>query len=109
MRAWRYDYLWAGECIHLHSHIQILLGERAHLIEFPSVLLPPGVTAGSIVNIAVHQNIAEERKRDQEFWMLQRDILETFGSASPEPPQLEVPYLQISSESFPYSSRRFAM
>ncbi|KIJ13313.1 hypothetical protein PAXINDRAFT_170593, partial [Paxillus involutus ATCC 200175] len=68
----------------------ILLGERAHLIEFPSVLLPPGVSTGSIVNIAVHQNVAEERKRDQEFSVLQGDILETFGRVSPEPPHLEV-------------------
>ncbi|KAH7922568.1 hypothetical protein BV22DRAFT_1106543 [Leucogyrophana mollusca] len=68
----------------------ILLGERAHLIEFPSVLLPPGATTGSIVNIAVHQNIAEEKKRNQEFWSLQEDILETFGRKSPENPQLEV-------------------
>ncbi|KAI9569269.1 hypothetical protein HD554DRAFT_2092507 [Boletus coccyginus] len=74
----------------LDAGMAILLGERAHLIEFPSVLLPPGVATGSIVNIAVHQNTAEERKRDQEFWGLQRDILETFGRASPEPPQLEV-------------------
>ncbi|KAN0096986.1 hypothetical protein V8E55_001432 [Tylopilus felleus] len=74
----------------LDAGMAILLGERAHLIEFPSVLLPPGVAAGSIVNIAVHQNIAEERRRDQEFWGLQRDILETFGRISPEPPKLEV-------------------
>jgi len=66
------------------------LGERAHLIEFPSLLLPPGVTAGSIVNIAVYQNHAEEKKRDDEFWTLQDQILETFGKRSPEPPKLEV-------------------
>ncbi|KAI5993436.1 hypothetical protein EDD15DRAFT_2264579 [Pisolithus albus] len=45
---------------------------------------------GSIVNIAVHQNLSEERKRDQQFWQLQHDILETFGRSSPEPPRLEV-------------------
>ncbi|KAF9226926.1 hypothetical protein BS17DRAFT_814829 [Gyrodon lividus] len=73
----------------LDAGMAILLGERAHLIEFPSVLLPPGVTTGSIVNIAVHQNIAEERRRDREFLGLQSNILETFGRVSPEPPQLE--------------------
>ena len=51
------------------SYTQILLSERAHLIESPSLLLPPGVIAGSIVNIAVHQNHAE-KKRDDEFWTL---------------------------------------
>lgn len=74
----------------LDAGMAILLGDRAHLIEFPSVLLPPGATTGSIVNIAVHQNVAQERKRDHEFWSLQEDILETFGSNSPENPQLEV-------------------
>ncbi|KAH7906124.1 hypothetical protein BJ138DRAFT_1130104 [Hygrophoropsis aurantiaca] len=74
----------------LDAGMAILLGDRAHLIEFPSVLLPPGATTGSIVNIAVHQNIAAERKRDQEFWTLQNDILETFGQKSPENPELKV-------------------
>lgn len=68
----------------------ILLGERAHLIEFPSILLPPGATAGSIVNIAVHQNHTEEERRDKEFWMLQNDILAEFGSVTPEHPDLQV-------------------
>ncbi|KAI6148786.1 hypothetical protein BKA82DRAFT_3925915, partial [Pisolithus tinctorius] len=70
--------------------LQIFIGGRAHLIEFPSVLLPPGTTTGTIVNIAVHQNISKERKRDQHFWQLQHVILETFGCVSPEPPHLEV-------------------
>ncbi|KZP19428.1 hypothetical protein FIBSPDRAFT_911438 [Athelia psychrophila] len=68
----------------------ILLGERAHLIEFPSILLPPGATTGSIVNIAVHQNGAEEKRRDDEFWELQNGILENFGVESPKNPNLEV-------------------
>jgi hypothetical protein len=48
------------------------------------------VTAGSIVNIAVYQNHTEEKKRDDEFWSLQDEILETFGKRSPEPPKLNV-------------------
>jgi len=68
----------------------ILLGDRAHLIEFPSILLPPGVTTGSIVNIAVHQNHAAERKRDNEFWELQSEILETYGKQLPKSPDLQV-------------------
>ena len=42
------------------------------------------------MNIAVHQNHAEEKKRDDEFWSLQDEILETFGKHSPEPPKLNV-------------------
>ncbi|KAF8257022.1 hypothetical protein EI94DRAFT_1819347 [Lactarius quietus] len=51
----------------LDAGMAILLGERAHLIEFPSLLLPPGATTCSIVNISVTQNVAEELKRDGEF------------------------------------------
>ncbi|GBE90214.1 hypothetical protein BKA93DRAFT_741014 [Sparassis latifolia] len=74
----------------LDAGMAILLGERAHLIEFPSLLLPPGATTGSIVNISVTQNIKEEKKRDAEFWNLQNDILSIYGTTSPEHPKLEV-------------------
>ncbi|KAF9498915.1 hypothetical protein BDN71DRAFT_1442896 [Pleurotus eryngii] len=74
----------------LDAGMAILLGERAHLIEFPSVLLPPGAMTGSIVNIAVHQNHAEEKRRDREFWDLQEEIMNEFGKESPEPPQLQL-------------------
>ncbi|EMD40275.1 hypothetical protein CERSUDRAFT_45036 [Gelatoporia subvermispora B] len=74
----------------LDAGMAILLGERAHLIEFPSLLLPPGATTGSIVNISVTQNVEEEKKRESEFWSLQEDILGTYGSRSPEPPKLEL-------------------
>ncbi|GLB34254.1 putative fibronectin type 3 domain containing protein [Lyophyllum shimeji] len=74
----------------LDAGMAILLGERAHLIEFPSILLPPGATTGSIVNIAVHRNHAEEKKRDAEFWALQNDILQEFGVRAPEHPKLQL-------------------
>ena len=64
-------------------------------------MLPPGVTAGSIVNIAVYQNHAEEKKRDDDFWMLQDQILETFGKRSPEPPKLEV--CEVSSNLYVFT------
>ncbi|CDO76796.1 hypothetical protein BN946_scf184978.g25 [Trametes cinnabarina] len=74
----------------LDAGMAILLGERAHLIEFPSLLLPPGVTTGSIVNISVLRNVSEEKKREADFWNLQSDILEEFGTRTPEPPQLQL-------------------
>lgn len=74
----------------LTQELQILIGERAHLIEFPSLLLPPGVSSGSIVNIAVHRNTVEEKRQRREFWELQDQILETFGVKTPQPPQLQV-------------------
>ncbi|TFK69408.1 hypothetical protein BDN72DRAFT_878474 [Pluteus cervinus] len=74
----------------LDAGMAILLGERAHLIEFPSILLPPGATTGSIVNIAVHQNHAEEKRRDAEFWELQDEIAEAFGVSAPSTPELKL-------------------
>ncbi|KAI0053792.1 hypothetical protein FA95DRAFT_1530798 [Auriscalpium vulgare] len=74
----------------LGAGMAILLGERAHLIEFPSLLLPPGATTGSIVNISVTQNVEEERKRDHDFWELQGSILETFGCSVPSPPEVKL-------------------
>ncbi|KAJ7291550.1 hypothetical protein C8J57DRAFT_1273397 [Mycena rebaudengoi] len=44
--------------------------ERAHLIEFPSILLPPGATDG--------------------FWALQDEIMAAFGVRTPEPPKLQL-------------------
>ncbi|KAH8825893.1 hypothetical protein DL96DRAFT_1817325 [Flagelloscypha sp. PMI_526] len=74
----------------LDAGMAILLGERAHLIEFPSILLPAGATTGSIVSIAVHQNHAEEKRRDAEFWDLQKSIVEDFGHSMPSPPVLKL-------------------
>lgn len=74
----------------LDAGMAILIGDRAHLIEFPSLLLPPGVSSGSIVNIAVHRNVAEEKRQKREFWELQDKIFETFGMESPIPPELQV-------------------
>ncbi|TFY81461.1 hypothetical protein EWM64_g2552 [Hericium alpestre] len=74
----------------LDAGMAILLGERAHLIEFPSLLLPPGATTGSIVNISVTQNVDEERKRDNDFWQLQNDILETYGREAPKAPEVKL-------------------
>lgn len=74
------------------------------MIEFPSILLPPGATAGSIVNIAVHQNHAEEEKRDKEFWDLQKLIEDEFCVNVPEKPVLKVGVLLSMAELLtPYS------
>ncbi|KAF8520745.1 hypothetical protein BU17DRAFT_46308 [Hysterangium stoloniferum] len=74
----------------LDAGMAILIGERAHLIEFPSILLPPGVGSGSIVNIAVHRNVAEEERQKLEFWQLQEEIAKTFGEVTPRNPELKL-------------------
>jgi hypothetical protein len=92
----------------LDAGMAILLGERAHLIEFPSILLPPGATTGSIVNIAVHQNVTEEKKRDEEFWSLQDAILEEFGKVVPKAPELEVRNVTQTSVTLSWSPLQLA-
>jgi hypothetical protein len=51
------------------------------------------------VNISVTQNVAEEHKRDHEFWELQSNILEEFGERTPMAPQINVssPFFQGST------------
>ncbi|KAG1052714.1 hypothetical protein G6F46_001068 [Rhizopus delemar] len=74
----------------LDAGMAILLTEDHHLIEFPSLLLPKGVTSGSIVNIAVSRNKNEEEKKMKEFWELQDNILDNFGNLEPLSPVVRV-------------------
>ena len=57
-------------------------------IEFPSILLPPSITSGSIVDITVARNTASEHHAHSSFTTLQRSILSTYGLSSPSPPLL---------------------
>nr|CAG8477498.1 6400_t:CDS:2 [Entrophospora candida] len=59
-------------------------GMDHHLIEFPSLLLPPGVSSGSIVNVSVNRNYEQEAAQSREFWLLQEAILKEFGQNPPE-------------------------
>lgn len=88
-RAWRSVQLalppFPGE---LKLCTQIPIGERAPLAEFPSRLLPAGVTTGSIVNIAVPRNHAEEKRQSDDFWALQDEICALLGRSSRRRPSL---------------------
>ncbi|KAG7447778.1 uncharacterized protein BT62DRAFT_947948 [Guyanagaster necrorhizus] len=92
----------------LDAGMAILLGERAHLIEFPSVLLPPGATTGSIVSIAVHQNHAEEKRREEDFWSLQEDILKEYGVVKPSNPDLQLRHVTQTSVTLEWPSIQLA-
>ena len=59
-------------------------------IEFPSILLPPSITSGSIVDITVSQNHEAERKSQGAFESLQTRILNTYGLHSPATPELRL-------------------
>ncbi|KAH6973629.1 hypothetical protein BKA56DRAFT_555249 [Ilyonectria sp. MPI-CAGE-AT-0026] len=68
--------------------VTVLLTPDKRLIEFPSILLPPNISSGSIVDIAVSQNATKEAAADRSFRSLQDHIYGSFGSAEPDTPAL---------------------
>ncbi|KAK0276108.1 hypothetical protein LTR35_003651 [Friedmanniomyces endolithicus] len=68
--------------------VAVLLTEDKRLIEFPSILLPPDIHSGSIVDINVSRNTPAEHRANESFAHLQSAILSTFGNISPSPPVL---------------------
>lgn len=65
-----------------------LLTQMATQIEFPSILLPPDIHSGSIVDINVARNQHAELLAEQKFNSLQNEIFTTFGTQSPSAPVL---------------------
>lgn len=57
-------------------------------IEFPSILLPPNISSGSIVDITVARNFGSEQKSQSSFIALQDAIFNSFGASEPTPPVL---------------------
>lgn len=57
-------------------------------IEFPSILLPPSISSGSIVDITVSRNTNSENLARKAFQSLQSAILDTYGQHSPATPIL---------------------
>ncbi|KAG0644597.1 hypothetical protein HOY80DRAFT_1006811 [Tuber brumale] len=70
--------------------LAILLTEEKRLIEFPSVLLPPGIASGSIVDIQISQNTEAEDAARTAFNALQEEIYNLYGIHSPSKPVLRV-------------------
>ncbi|KAL8873531.1 MAG: hypothetical protein Q9174_001012 [Haloplaca sp. 1 TL-2023] len=68
--------------------VAVLLTEDKRLIEFPSILLPPSISSGSIVDITVARNTESEIIAQKSFHALQTDILSAYGQRSPSPPSL---------------------
>ncbi|KAK8873775.1 chitin biosynthesis protein [Apiospora arundinis] len=59
-----------------------------HQIEFPSILLPPNIASGSIVDITVARNHGSESEADKKFAALQDQIYGAFGAGEPSVPVL---------------------
>ncbi|RMZ87334.1 hypothetical protein DV736_g5442, partial [Chaetothyriales sp. CBS 134916] len=70
--------------------VAVLLTQDKRLIEFPSILLPPSITSGSIVDITVSQNHVAEQKAAASFDRLQSEIVDTYGLNSPATPELRL-------------------
>ncbi|KAH8907870.1 hypothetical protein BR93DRAFT_926897 [Coniochaeta sp. PMI_546] len=68
--------------------VTVLLTPDKRLIEFPSILLPPDISSGSIVDITVSRNTASETAAELAFRRLQDQIYASFGAESPSAPQL---------------------
>ncbi|KAH0538217.1 hypothetical protein FGG08_005186 [Glutinoglossum americanum] len=68
--------------------VAVLLTQDKRLIEFPSILLPPNISSGSIVDITVARNLSSEAASQSAFQSLQNEIFTTFGQRSPSPPIL---------------------
>ncbi|SCW04387.1 LAFE_0H12398g1_1 [Lachancea fermentati] len=74
----------------LDASLALLTTKDHHVIEFPTMLLPDSVKAGSIVKIQVSEDSEMERKEIEQFQLLQDTILEKYGTHSPEPPILKI-------------------
>ncbi|CCX32863.1 hypothetical protein FPQ18DRAFT_287580 [Pyronema domesticum] len=74
----------------LDAGLAILLTEDKRLIEFPSILLPPGITSGSIVDIQVARNAPAEAIAKDAFSALQDEIYNLYGVQSPKKPVLRL-------------------
>ncbi|KAI1424566.1 chitin biosynthesis protein [Xylaria sp. FL1777] len=68
--------------------VTVLLTPDKRLIEFPSILLPPNIVSGSIVDITVARNHASETESDKRFAALQDQIISSFGASEPSTPIL---------------------
>ncbi|OBA21963.1 hypothetical protein METBIDRAFT_19705, partial [Metschnikowia bicuspidata var. bicuspidata NRRL YB-4993] len=74
----------------LDASLALLLTKDHHLIEFPTVLLPNGVKAGSIVKISCERDLETEIEEHRRFLAVQDEILETFGKNLPQAPLLRI-------------------
>ncbi|KAF2851035.1 hypothetical protein T440DRAFT_77686 [Plenodomus tracheiphilus IPT5] len=69
--------------------VAVLLTEDKRLIEFPSILLPPDISSGSMVDIEVGRNHKAEADAQRAFHELQSDIFRTFGQRTPSAPVIK--------------------
>ncbi|GME90475.1 unnamed protein product [[Candida] boidinii] len=73
----------------LDASLALLLTKDHHLIEFPTILLPDGISQGSIVKLVCERDFQQEEIEDKNFERLQEEIFNTFGKNGPKAPVLK--------------------
>ncbi|CCK68981.1 Chs5p KNAG_0B05480 [Huiozyma naganishii CBS 8797] len=73
----------------LDVSLALLTTADHHVIEFPTMLLPDNVRAGSIVTMKVSENVKEEQKQKETFAEIQKIILNKYGTNKPSAPVLK--------------------
>ncbi|AGO13819.1 AaceriAGL051Cp [[Ashbya] aceris (nom. inval.)] len=74
----------------LDASLALLTTQNHHVIEFPTVLLPDNIKAGSIVKIQVTEDFKQEQLERERFAKIQDQILEKYGTLEPKAPQLRL-------------------
>lgn len=74
----------------LDASLALLLTKDHHLIEFPTILLPDGISTGSIVKITCERDLKKEEEEKKAFNALQEEIFEIFGKHEPQNPVLKI-------------------
>lgn len=72
------------------ASLAILTTADHYVIEFPTVLLPESVEAGSVVTITVEQDLEQEIKQKKKFQSVQEQILAKYGTDPPAEPVLHL-------------------
>ncbi|KAI9142857.1 hypothetical protein BKA69DRAFT_1156015, partial [Paraphysoderma sedebokerense] len=68
-----------------------------HVLEFPTLLLPPDIGSGSIIDVQVSRNENAEEQQQTEFENIQDQILSEFGYNEPMPPEVYASNVTSSS------------
>ncbi|KAI9184046.1 Chitin synthase, class 5 [Blastocladiella emersonii ATCC 22665] len=74
----------------IDAGVAILLTGDHHILEFPTLLLPPDIATGSIIDVSVSRNVHAEAEALREFAVLQDTLLAELGDAEPVAPTLAV-------------------
>ncbi|SCV02576.1 LAME_0H02938g1_1 [Lachancea meyersii CBS 8951] len=72
----------------LDASLALLTTKNHHVIEFPTMLLPDNIKAGTIVKIQVSEDQELEKQELKQFELLQDEILEKYGTHRPQTPVL---------------------